>query len=328
MSFSRILKQSYFLPSPPLTEKNLSDQKGRVFIITGGYAGCGYELAKILYQHNGTVYIAGRSKTKADHATEKIKTLFSQSEGKLWVLMVDLADLQTIKPAVASFLKSESRLDVLTNNAGVMMPPIGSTSPQDHELQIATNCLGHYLLTKLLTPILKSTAALPDTPRGSVRVTWAASLGVDTYSPPGGVTLDADGAFVADEKSVDGNYGASKAGNYFLALQFAVHHPFATSGITSNAWNPGNLSTELQRNFNIAGKLASKLLLHSARFGGYTELWAGWAEEAGGEGKSGRYVWPWGRFGDVRGDVEAELGEGGKAEGFWEWCERETKGFA
>lgn len=87
----RVLSLFYFLPAPSLTEKNLPIQKivrqasipycaGRsiansptpsgVFVVTGGYSGCGLELRKFLYQHNGTVYVAGRSKVKADTAIQ------------------------------------------------------------------------------------------------------------------------------------------------------------------------------------------------------------------------------------------------------------------
>lgn len=72
MAFARLWKQSYFIPPPELTEKTLPDQSGRVFIVTGGYAGCGYELCKILYQRHGVVYVAGRSQSKAEEAIEKI----------------------------------------------------------------------------------------------------------------------------------------------------------------------------------------------------------------------------------------------------------------
>jgi len=326
---SRILKQSFFLPSPVLTEKNLPSQAGRVFIITGGYAGCGFELAKTLYQSNGTVYVAGRSRTKADSAMQRLRSENPRSKGRIAFLEVDLADLSTIKPAVDTFLAKEQRLDVLTNNAGVMMPPPGSLSAQKHELQIATNCLGPYLFAKLLTPLLIHTASLPETVPGSVRVTWAASTAIDGFSPPGGMTFDSDDGYLPHPKNnQNSNYGASKAGNYFLASQFALRHP--ESGVISNAWNPGNLNTELQRHASFLMRLIGKLLMHDSKYGGYTELWAGWSEQAGHKERNGAYVWPWGRFGGVREDVQAEIDKGvdGKAGAFWEWCEKETKKYA
>jgi len=78
--------------------------------------GVGKELCKILYQHNGTVYVAGRSQSKADSAIEEIKQAHPNSDGRLEFLHVDLADLPTIKKSVEDFMNREQRLDVLTNS--------------------------------------------------------------------------------------------------------------------------------------------------------------------------------------------------------------------
>lgn len=118
-AISSFFKQSFWLPAPELTGQNLADQSGRVFIVTGGYAGIGYELSKILFEHNGTVYLAGRSEDKAKKAISLLREAVPSSEGKLEFMSIDLADLTTIKPGVEKFLAQESRLDVLTNNAGV-----------------------------------------------------------------------------------------------------------------------------------------------------------------------------------------------------------------
>lgn len=119
---SHFFKQSFFLPKPPLTENNLPDQTGRVFIITGGYAGVGYELCKILYSRNGTIYVAGRSKDKADAAISRIQSAHPSSEGSLEFLNIDLGDLTKIKPAVENFLASQSRLDVLISECDLATP--------------------------------------------------------------------------------------------------------------------------------------------------------------------------------------------------------------
>ena len=95
-------------------------------IVTGGYAGCGKELSRILYQCNGTVYVAGRSQDKAVKAMDEIKAAVTESKGKLEFLKLDLADLPSIKQSAEDFLSRENSLHVLTNNAGVMIPPVGS----------------------------------------------------------------------------------------------------------------------------------------------------------------------------------------------------------
>lgn len=85
--------------------------------------GVGKELCNILYQHNGTVYLAGRSQGKADTAIEEIKKNHPSSDGRLEFLHVDLADLTTIKKSAEDFMKREQRLDVLTNSTFLSSQP-------------------------------------------------------------------------------------------------------------------------------------------------------------------------------------------------------------
>ena len=318
--YSDAFKQCFFIPEPALTEKNLPDQTGRVCIVTGGYAGCGKELSKILYGKNATVYVAGRSEEKAKNAIEEIKKAHPSSDGRIEFLMVDLSDLTTIKGSAEDFLKREQRLDVLTNNAGVMNPPAGSKGAQGHELQMVTNCLGPYLFTELLTPLIQKTAS--SSPPGSVRVTWAASLGTMMSPKPGGVIMDAHtgGAKVHGNPQID--YAQTKSGNVLLARAYQARHQDAN--IVSNSWNPGNLASELARHSPWWMTMFIRLLTYPPVLGAYTELFAGWAEEAGREEKKGAYIGPWGRFVMLRQDVDQNRGE---AEKFVAWCEEETKAF-
>lgn len=324
-----ILSQMFWIEPPPLTEANLPSQSGRVFIVTGGYAGVGLELCKILYAAHGTVYVAGRSASKASSAIAAMRSAHPNSTGRLEFLEVDLSDLRTIKPAADAFLSRESRLDVLTNNAGVMMPPQGSRSAQAHELQLGTNCLGPYLLTKLLTPLMDTTAS--SAPAGSVRVTWAGSLAVDALSPsPGGVAFAGDGGPVV-HGNTQKNYGQSKAGNVYLASESARRYT-GSSGVVHVAWNPGNLRSELQRHLDVVSRAVSMALSYPPVYGAYTELYAGWSGDIS-PALSGCYVLPWGRVGPYRRDIAGALkgkqeGGTGGAERFWDWCEKEMKAFA
>ncbi|KAL2679348.1 hypothetical protein Neosp_010121 [[Neocosmospora] mangrovei] len=207
---SPALDQSFWIPAPTLTEKNLDDQQGKarrsqVFIVTGGYVGVGYQLSRILHQRHGTVYIAGRSKQKAQAAISAIEKENPSSRGRLEFLELDLADLASVATAASDFMSREDRLDVLTNNAG------------GHELQMGTNCLGPFLFTKLLLPILRKTASTVLT---GVRVTWAGSLGAHLQSPPDGIQFDGDGS-PRNHTSQGVNYGQSKAGNFYLAREFS-----------------------------------------------------------------------------------------------------------
>jgi retinol dehydrogenase 12 len=113
---SRFWDQSFFIPKPSLTEQNLPDQRGRVLVVTGGYTGIGFELSKILYQRNATVYVAGRSQSKADKAIKLITEAYPNSNGQVKLLLVDLSDFANVKASAKRFLDSEERLDVLVNN--------------------------------------------------------------------------------------------------------------------------------------------------------------------------------------------------------------------
>ncbi|KAJ5218444.1 short-chain dehydrogenase [Penicillium cinerascens] len=312
--------QCYRIPEPPLTEKNLPDQDGRVHIVTGGYAGVGRKLSAILYGKGATVYIAGRSEQKAEDAMSQIKEEHASSSGHLHFLLLDLNDLSTIKASVQNFLSKETRLDVLVNNAGVMFPPKGSKTTQGHDLQFGTNMLGPFLFTKLLMPIMVETAktAAP----GSVRVTWAASLAIQILSPNGGgLVLDESGApKIFDSQQT--NYGQTKVGNVFLAVK--TQELFGSQGIRSVSFNPGNLKTELQRHSSGLMMKVAEPMLYPAIFGAYTELYSGWSEEIGAD-KSITYVMPWGRDGTdlVRSDIQKAIGNG-LADKVWDWCELET----
>ncbi|KAI9872126.1 MAG: hypothetical protein M1830_002045, partial [Pleopsidium flavum] len=259
-----IWSQSYFIPAPPLTEQNVPDLTGKVFIVTGANSGCGFELAKLTYQKNGSVYVAGRSPERCGSAIEKIKTEFSTSSGTLVFLKLDLGDLTTIKKSAEEFLGKEQRLDVLWNNAGVMVPPKGSVTAQGHELQIGTNCLGHFLFTQLLYPTLKRTAAT--SPANTVRVAWAGSLAIDVSTPNGGVDFDEKGDIKYTGQQ--SQYGVSKAGNLFLASEFGKRTQ--GEGIVSVAFNPGNLKSELQKHMPAY----QRVFLYTFSQNGLTQAWA------------------------------------------------------
>jgi retinol dehydrogenase-12 len=133
----RISTLSQFIPPwpPKFTDKDLPSLAGKVYIVTGAASGIGYELTKILYLKGATVYIAARSQARCDGAVEQLlletKSISGDEKtGTLGTMVVDLSDLRTIRPGVESFLKKQSRLDVLYHNAAVMGPPLGSKDEQ------------------------------------------------------------------------------------------------------------------------------------------------------------------------------------------------------
>lgn len=221
-----ILSQA-FPPKPDFTEKDIPDLSGKVCLVTGANTGVGREVARILYSKNATVWVASRSEEKGRNAIDGIKKEHADSQGALKFLKLDLADLTTISASADEFLAAEERLDVLFNNAGVMTPPEGSKTKQGYELQLGTNCLGHFLFTKKLTPLLQSTAKTA--PKDSVRVIWVSSSAADGLSPKGGV--DMDNLDYKKPQNILHKYGVSKAGNFYHNTEFAKR--FKDDGIVS-----------------------------------------------------------------------------------------------
>ncbi|KAJ9652617.1 short-chain alcohol dehydrogenase [Neophaeococcomyces mojaviensis] len=313
--------QSMRIPAPTLTEQNLPDQTGKVHIVTGGYAGVGEQLVKILYDKGAKVYIAGRSESKAKTSIQRIKSDLPHATGQLIFLQLDLSDLSSIKASAQEFLSKEERLDVLVNNAGVMFPPEGTKTKQDHDLQFGTNCLGPHLFTKSLHAILKQTAAR--SPPNTVRVIWASSVGIQVMSPVAGVQFDEFGKLKMFNQRQ--NYGQTKVGNILLAIK--TQELLKNSGVVSVSFNPGNLRTELQR--HTAGAALMLWLLYPAVYGAYTELWSGWSPDVIID-KGITYVMPWGRDGTplVRQDIRDGIEKDDLVGKFWQYCEDETKQYA
>jgi len=186
--------------------------------------------------------VADRSATKIATAIEEIKAkaakTASSTTGQLNSLIIDLGNLSIIAPCVSDFLAKESRLDVLFNNAGLSRQPSGSVTTQGHEIHMGTNCLGPYLLTKLLLPILTKIAEFA--PKNSVRVVFTSSGIIDLVDPSGGVSFaELEPGKHSDD--MNRNYSGSKAGNWFLASEF--DRRYAKNEIVAVVQNPGTLRT-------------------------------------------------------------------------------------
>lgn len=319
----------FYPPSPALTEENLPSQKGKVFLITGGYSGVGYQLVEMLYKAGGKIYVAGRSEEKAMKAIEEIKSRITDdaatTPGELEFLLLRLDDLSSIKSSVDEFQRRESHLHVLWNNAARSMYPEGEKTVQGHDVILGTNCLGPYLFTLLILPSLQ--AAAKNSPPGTVRIVWSSSIVVDASAPKNGFEMS---EITCPSKHQGRNYTNSKTANWFLASQFGYR--VRRDGIVSMTQNPGNLKTNIMRDVPKWITLILYPLMWDAHYGAYTELYAGLSPEITVEDNGG-YVIPWGRkHPNLRQDLVDALkserkGGAGLAEKFWEWCEKETTQF-
>ncbi len=133
---------------------NISDLTGKVIIITGANSGIGYEAAKEFARKGAQIILASRNLDKAQFALSQIQAEITETKAE--ILKLDLANLKSIQQFVDSFKKKYDRLDILLNNAGIMMVPYGKTE-DGFENQFGTNHLGHFALTGLLIELLHKT---------------------------------------------------------------------------------------------------------------------------------------------------------------------------
>src|SRR5271170_5849121 len=136
----------------PATMNEIPDQHGRIAVITGANSGIGLEAARELARAGAHVIMACRDTGKGEAAAATIRETVPDAE--LDVAQLDLAALGSVRVFAERY--PHDHLDLLINNAGVMVPPYTSTV-DGFELQLATNHLGHFALTGLLLDRLRAT---------------------------------------------------------------------------------------------------------------------------------------------------------------------------
>ncbi len=136
------------------TTENLPDLSGKIIIVTGGNSGLGYESVKAFAMKGAEVVMASRSLEKGEDA--KAAILKNVPDGKIKVMQLDLGDLESVKNFASAFKAGYKKLNVLLNNAGIMMTPYFTTK-DGFEGQLGTNHLGHFALTGLMMDVILKT---------------------------------------------------------------------------------------------------------------------------------------------------------------------------
>jgi NAD(P)-dependent dehydrogenase (short-subunit alcohol dehydrogenase family) len=129
------------------TEADVPDQAGRTAVITGANTGIGFQVARVLAEHGARVILACRDPGRAGDAAARIGAAAPGAD--VGVVTLDLASLASVREAAARLCATCERIDLLVNNAGVMMPPYGVTA-DGFERQLGVNHLGHFALTGLM----------------------------------------------------------------------------------------------------------------------------------------------------------------------------------
>ena len=255
------------------TAVDVPDQSGKTVFITGANTGLGYEAAKVLAGKNARVIIGCRSKDKAEQARDKI--LAEHGEADVGIVKIDLGNLKSVKKAAAKVAK-EQRLDVLINNAGIMIPPYELTT-DGFESQFGVNHLGPFALTGLLLDKLRTTPG--------ARIVNTASLA----HKRGRILFDdinAEQGYSAFQR-----YAMSKVANLFFTYELQRRLSATGAETISVAAHPGIADTELSRYIPGPLMLAAPLLrplLNTAAQGAWPTLCAASSEEV----KGGEYYGP------------------------------------
>lgn len=216
-------------------DANLQSQRGKTILITGGNSGIGYYAALALAKVGADVIIAGRNAERIDRAVHDIRA--EGIEGSIEPGIVDLASLQSVKHYADTFRVVHSHLDVLINNAGVMMPPAGMTA-DGLESQFGINFVGHFALTGRLYDTLKATA-------GS-RIVTLSSIAHR------GAQIDFDNLKLEKPYDPRREYYQSKLADIMFALELARRVKTKGDDVLSVACHPGFTKTELQRHVDPA----------------------------------------------------------------------------
>ena len=241
------------------------DQTGRIAIVTGANIGLGWDTALALARKNCHVVLACRNLVKSEHAKQQI--LAQYPDAKVECIALDLNSLKSVRKFADTYSKKHERLDLLINNAGIMMPPY-TLSEDGFESQLATNYLGHFALTGLLLPLLAKTPQSRVVSLSSLAHRWVGFRFDDPHFKRGYSKRSA--------------YGQSKLA--CLMFSFELDRRLRKAGIASLsvAAHPGVSATNLAQHFPKILTAFFPLVGQSSAAGALPTLYASLGEDMNG----------------------------------------------
>ena len=237
------------------TAADIPDLTGRTAIVTGASSGIGLETAKALTAHGARVILAVRDEAKGRKAAGILP-----GPGTNEVRLLDLASLESVRAFASDW--SQQPIDLLINNAGVMIPPLTRTK-DGFELQFGTNHLGHFALTNLLLPHI--------TGRVVTVSSGAHQIGKIDFGD-----LNWEHRRYRPWRA----YGQSKLANLLFTAELQRRLTEAGSKVLSIAAHPGYAATNLQSHSDsklmdfAMGTLGNRLLAQDAAGGALPTLYA------------------------------------------------------
>jgi NAD(P)-dependent dehydrogenase (short-subunit alcohol dehydrogenase family) len=233
---------------------DITDQSGKVAVITGANSGLGFEASKELARKGATVVMASRNMAKGQKAVDRIKAAIASADLELREL--DLGSLDSVRSFVDTVSAEHDQIDILINNAGLMATPPGETA-EGLETQVGTNHIGHFVLTEGLMPALERAPA--------ARVVTLSSLSWKQGHP-----LTERETHVNDDYDAWRAYGDSKLANYQFGVELARRLEAAGSRVSSLLAHPGMANTNLLTATvqNDGGGRRGRISRIIARYGG------------------------------------------------------------
>ena len=237
---------------------DIPDMTGRSVIVTGANSGIGRAAARTLAASGARVVLAVRD-------VDKGRAAAASMPGKTEVRPLDLARLDSVRDFVAGW---EGGVDVLINNAGVMVPPLSRTA-EGFELQFGTNHLGHFALTNLLLECIGG------------RVVTVSSNG----HRMGRIDFD-DLNWERKPYRAWRAYGQSKLANLLFTAELQRRLTAVGSPVLATAAHPGYAATNLQfhsgrRSLDLLSAVGNHLLAQDENGGALPTLYAAVAEVPG-----------------------------------------------
>lgn len=257
----------------------VSSQPGKVAIVTGANIGIGYQTTLGLVKKDFEVIMACRNIQKADEAKAKILRLHPKAKVKCMIL--DLSILANVRKFVEEFKSKFARLDLLINNAGIMMSPYKVTV-DGFENQLATNYYGHFALTGLLLPLLINNPDSRIVTLSSLSFKWSKIQFEDLHALKGYSRRTA--------------YGQSKRACLMFAFELQRRLSLSKHKALSIAAHPGLSKTNLDQYFPSLIRPLGSLFLQPAQMGALPVLYAALSKDV----KGGEFIGPDG-FQQLRG---------------------------
>lgn len=216
------------------TTQNIPDLTGKTAIVTGANSGIGFETAKALAEKGAEVVLACRNIEKARIARYEIHSMVR--DAKLEIIRLDLADLDSVRKFAEAFKSKYQTLDLLINNAGIMIPPFTKTA-EGFEVQFGANHLGHFALTDLLMD------AILATPKARIVNVSSSAHRMGTG------TIDFDNLNAEKGYQPANAYAQSKLANLLFTLELNQQLSDIGSDVIVTSAHPGWTVTGLQKGF-------------------------------------------------------------------------------